>query len=269
MRLVILCEGHTEQAVLRDFLAPYCTEFEKVEVINMSGAARLKTEFKYFAELELHSNPSTFVLCLIDLYNAPFSFPKSFEVAEDPFLEQYAYVQKYMQDQVDQTVRDRFFAFPIVMELETWLLADEEALRYFDNSISVWHTPESQLRPSEELKRLMKRVKGYDYDKRLHGKLLFSRASANRVYEDNCPHFEAIINQLLTLQNLPLPKQSTEYSIPNQELFNQLTTLQNKINSIWSEGEKQNDFTSDQIQQIELLEKAQKEILSQISSTEV
>ncbi|HEX3049492.1 MAG TPA: DUF4276 family protein, partial [Aggregatilineaceae bacterium] len=203
MRLVILCEGDTEERVLKDFLAPYCTKFGKnVHVISSKGAGNLKNEFQTIAELELRQDRETFVFCLIDVLNAPFSFPKEVMNSTEPYEARYDYIRRYMQELIGEELRSRFFAFPVLMELETWLLADIEALKdYFSpppsESLRRPPNPESVINPSEELGHWMWRFRNMKYKKTLHGPKLFKLASAKRVYEDNCPHFIQMINELL------------------------------------------------------------------------
>jgi hypothetical protein len=157
MRLVILCEGDTEKAVLRDFLKPFCGGFTRVDVYNARGAGRLKNEFKSLAELELRSDSQAVVFCLIDMLNAPFIFPRRVESDPSPSHAQYIYIKQYMEERIDEALRDRFFAFPVVMEIETWLLADADALNAYlspprDHRFERAHHPEDVIYPSHELK---------------------------------------------------------------------------------------------------------------------
>jgi len=209
MRLVIICEGHTEEAVLKDFLKPYCSKFSKVTVINARGSGniagkgtgKLKSEFKTLTELELDDDEAV-VFCLIDLYQAPFNFPKSVTDDPDPLKASVLHIQKDMKDQIDKSVRDRFYPIVVVQEIETWILADEEALKnYFSKSVKSPYAPESIEPPSDKLKQLSKqhRKGNRSYSKTLDGLALFRVMDAKRVYADNCPHFKAFIDQLIAV----------------------------------------------------------------------
>jgi hypothetical protein len=227
MRLVILCEGFTEKRVLKAFLEPYCRGFKRVDCIippGQAGASRLKQEFKRLAETELQSDANAVVFCLIDLLQGPFTYPKTVENDAEPHLARAAYVKRFMEESTHSTVRSHFFAFPIVMELETWLLADSEALNKFfrTSDIAGWHSPEMVARPSDELKSLMNRFRSADYEKTLHGERLFQLTHAKHVYEDNCPHFEVIVNKLLELQGIEQSKPEPRFEIPDAELYEQL-----------------------------------------------
>jgi Domain of unknown function (DUF4276) len=234
MNLVILCEGFTEKKILKEFLRPYCPSFEHIEIVTPSGvggAARLKQEFKKLAETALETDTESIVFCLIDLLQAPFSFPKHIEDDVDPYQARYVYIQHYMQTQIKETLRQRFYAFPVFMELETWLLADVQALKRFfrTNSLTAWVSPESVLKPAYELKILMRMYRAEEYEKVRQGAQLFKSTDAKIVYDDNCPHFVELINKLLEIQGLPSEKTTSLFQIPNRELYEQLASLERQL----------------------------------------
>ena len=183
MRLTILCEGDTEERVLKDFLQPYCTEFESVQVISSKGASKLKGEFKDIAELTLKSDEEAIVICLIDLYEAPFSYPKRVQESSDPLIAQYNYIKKYMEEKIAEPLQERFYAFPVVMELETWLLADVDNLNTFcrTQNIKPYPEPETIEHPVKELKDLSRRYRNREYSKVIDGQELFKRIDAKTV----------------------------------------------------------------------------------------
>lgn len=259
MRLVILCEGFTEKKVLKAFLEPYCTGFSHVSCTTPSGQAgsgRLKQEFKKLAETELEVDPNAVVLCLIDLLQAPFTYPKAVENDSEPYLARAAYVKQYMEDAVDSSVRNRFFAFPVVMELETWLLADPEALNTFfrTNDIRGWHSPEMVAHPSGELKMLMNRFRSRDYSKTLYGAQLFELAQAERIYDDNCPHFEVIVNKLLELQGIAQSEAEPRFAVPDAELYGQLHELYQACEHHFDDCDRRGEMTEADVQIIENIE---------------
>lgn len=238
MRLVILCEGHTEQRVLKDFLAPYCTNFDHVEVISSQGADRLKSEFKYLAEIALLDNPDAFVFCLIDVYQAPFSYPSYVGQTAEPVSAKFAYIKKNMEREIDKTLSDRFFAFPVVMEVETWLLADPAPLNDYlkPDTLLHYHTPETVSHPAHELKELFRKHKKSEYSKTVNGERLFNQTDAQKVYEDNCPHFELLINALRRVQGETIADNPDTYSIPHEKLYQRLADLEKKRNQIIEEA---------------------------------
>ncbi len=184
--LWILCEGATELAVLKTFLQPYWSvRFAQCEVIRFDGAGDLKNRFKQDAEQPLSDDPACAVLCLLDLHEEPFGVYRRGQMTH---AEGFSELQKQLRGRISPEFHPRFGAFPIVMELETWLLADpqiqEQVLK------RVYHCPEDIEHPAEEF--------GRTYKKLIDGKRLFGQASAKRVYEDNCPYFKMMIDWLIT-----------------------------------------------------------------------
>jgi hypothetical protein len=266
MRLVILCEGDTEKRVLKDFLAPYVHGFQRVTISNMAGSSRLVQEFKGRAELELQDDPEAVVFCLIDLLEAPFAFPRAVEQDADPQNARCTYIQRYMRKQIAPALRNRFHVFPVVMELETWLLADVEALRsYFrTNDIAGQTAPERVQQPAAELKSLHHRFGKGDYVKTIDGQALFNHASAERVYNDQCPHFEELVNALLQLQGIPATKTAPQFAPVKMTLFDQWAALQQRIDDHWETASRHNELSDEACQQIEALETQQKSIEQQL-----
>lgn len=237
MRLVILCEGYTEEAILKDFLAPYCTRFDEVKIINAKGSSNLIGGYKTLAETEIQARSDVIVFCLIDVYKAPFTYPKTVHQSAEPFLEQYAYIKQYMEEKIAPEFQENFFAFPVMMDIETWLLADVEGLNdYFKprqaQRLSVYSSPETVTHPAKEIEKIWHRFKNRSYDKVLQGTRLFRRVQAERVYDDNCPHFEAIVNKLLKLQGLSVSKAEPQFEHPDAELYRQLAELQDQHDEI-------------------------------------
>lgn len=244
MRLVILCEGHTEDRVIKDFFAPYCPKFSRIDVINTKGSGNLANEFEVLADLELEDDPQVYVFCLIDLLNVPFTFPPYVHEANDPHSEKFKWLQIYMRGKITESKRDRFFAFPVVMEPETWLLADEQALNdYFrpptSNPIKCPHAPEEIEEPTAMLSGWIRQFRPHDYSykKMIHGSALFRLTNAQRVYDDNCPHFKLLIDELKRVQGEDVDPAS-QYSIPNETLYLKWAELERKRDNFWQEFEQ-------------------------------
>ncbi len=270
MRLVILCEGDTEKRVLKEFLAPYCSTFSRIDVLNSRGSGNLKQAFYPLAELELDDDPDAVVFCLIDLLEVPYSFPTETNNSPDPNHAKFMFIQGIMRHRVKESVRERFFVFPVVMELETWLLADDQALMtYFHPPASAhnirYYEPESISRPSDELSNLVRRFRTKEdgYKKTTHGPNIFRVASAQRVYADNCPHFKLLIDQLQRVQGLKTDE-SPPVLIPHHELYQKLEDIEEQYNSLWEKIEEQGDLTDQDCVQIDFLEREKERIAAEI-----
>ncbi|MCK6578877.1 MAG: DUF4276 family protein [Anaerolineae bacterium] len=174
--LLILCEGETEKHVLKSFLQPYTSRrFTDVEILAYDGNGDLKTNFKADAERQLKTEPSSSVICLVDLHEEPFGVVEPSMNTHDAF----AAVQKFMRNSIDARYRARFGAFPVVMEPETWLLADSTVMAFL--KLPVQPAPESIKRPAAWLER---EIQG-GYKKGSRAQTVFRKCGATRVFDDN------------------------------------------------------------------------------------
>lgn len=264
MRLTILCEGDTEERVLKYFLQPYCGEFESIQVISSKGASKLEREFPNITELTLRSDEEAIVICLIDLYEAPFEPPKHVLESYNPLIAHYSYIKKYMEEKIDSSLRDRFYAFPVVMEIETWLFADVSVLNSFfrTTDILAYTAPETLNHPAKQLNDYSRRYRNREYSKVIDGQALFNRIEAKTVFEDNCPHFNLIINQLLHLQNLETQSQSMSVNIPDNHLYHQFAQLYQQREHLEEESLQASSDSelTDYIERIDQIDKAIHEI---------
>lgn len=202
--LLILCEGDTEAEVLKPFLRPFWEiRFDKADVLHYGGNGELKRNFKADTELYLTQRQDSSVLCLMDLFNEPFNIYSSSSMS---VAEGFEAVQRFMYAQITPTLRHRFAAYPVVMEIETWLLADPMIQTYLGQDIP---NPETIAHPCGFLEQLY-RLRNHKYKKKSDGKKLFDRASATRVYEDTCPHFNQLADWLKNAPPAPAPPANQE-----------------------------------------------------------
>jgi hypothetical protein len=190
MHLLILCEGKTEGEVLEEFLKPFWSaRFQSVEIQHYTGNGQLGARLKADAELQLRTEADSWVLCLVDLYKEPF---RVYNRQRMSIEEGFAAVRKELYLRVDAQYHARFGGFPVVMELETWLLADQHIQQRMG---STFTQPENILHPVRELEKWYE-SRRKAYKKLTSGQLLFREASAERVYADNCPHFNQMADWL-------------------------------------------------------------------------
>lgn len=198
--LYIFCEGYTEADTLRTFLQPYWSRrFVACEVIRYVGSGGLMVQFAADAKRELTAEPGASVLCLIDLYKEPFNLYKSGKMSHRHGFE---LVKQRLEAEIPAIFQTRFGAFPVVMEVETWLLSDQKIQQDLGVSFQV---PEDIEHPAEALRKIRP-----NYKKRIDGIELFRRASAKRVYDDNCPHFKLMIDWLINPPAKATPPVSKE-----------------------------------------------------------
>lgn len=186
LKLIVFCEGDTEYYTLKDFLSPYWTKrFKSCKPINMGGNAKLKNRFLQDAK-DFLEDPNNYVLCLVDLFEEPFQLSKT----PVTHAENYELIRKFMYFGIPETQRERFGGFPVMMELETWLLADSDVMAYIGKKCPI--APENIEHPAEFLKGAWQTDPTRSWTKGDTVLKLYRRASAERVYQDNCPHFNQI-----------------------------------------------------------------------------
>lgn len=210
--LYIFCEGHTEADVLISFLRPYWKQsFTGCEIVRYSGAGDLKAKYVLDATHIFKTEPRAAILCLIDLYEEPF---RVYDRDRMGLETGFSALQSALMHPIPPSERHRFGAFPVVMELETWLLADPVLQKRWQVS---YPQPETIYRPSQVLKKIL----SSGYNKRIDGRRLFGDANAQRVYDDSCPHFRHMIHWL---EN-PLPELPFKRSVAYLERENQFQRL--------------------------------------------
>jgi hypothetical protein len=177
LTLNVLVEGDTEAVVVKDFLSPYWqVRFKKCVVVNYEGSGNLK--MKYGKETKrLLEQPDQAVMVLIDVKNDPFHVSTS----APSQIEAYRQVQTILYRGVGMSESERLAVFPVVKEVETWLLADPTI-----TGKTIAH-PENEENPASLIR---------NYRKGQRAKPFFERASAQVVYADNCPHFVKMVDWL-------------------------------------------------------------------------
>ncbi|MDX1992416.1 MAG: DUF4276 family protein [bacterium] len=201
--LFIICEGHTEANTLKAFLRPYWSKrFDDCQILRRDGNQDVITKLREDVEIALNGYPENAVLCLIDLYEEPFGVYKREMTREEGFRK----VKERLEALVAPQFHTRFGAFPVVMEVETWLLVDLD-----------YSSPEEVERPAKELKKLKP-----NYNKGIDGSRLFRSASAQRVYDDNCPHFKLMIDWLVAE---PIEQTREVEEDPNQQQLRRVAII--------------------------------------------
>lgn len=185
--LYMLVEGQTEKAIMEDFLRPYWEKrFNKCYISNLKGGGNVKASYPNQTKIAL-SKPDQAVLILIDLKNNPFGIITSASTnAED-----YEQIRKIMYASLGMEESARLGIFPVVVEPETWLLADPTIQNKYQLKPAVYAYPENQ----DDADATVKQYIRY-YNKGESAKKYFEQANAVDVYEDNCPHFCKLVDWL-------------------------------------------------------------------------
>jgi hypothetical protein len=215
-RLIIVCEGPTENEFCMEVLAPeflkkdICIEAPLVKKSN--GGIVPWPNIKRQIETHLHEG-NAYVSLLVDYYGIKDSylFPGWKESKEIfPLSDRWEYLCERMKTDITVELAPRFIPYMQIHEFESLLFSDievfknnfdtnaelnysilEKALNEFDGPEDINSRP--NLAPS---KRLLEAIPGYD--KVIYGNCIATEIGLNRIRE-KCPLFNRWITILLTL----------------------------------------------------------------------
>ncbi len=220
--LLILCEGDLEKKVLCQFLQPYWSQhFRDCIMVNYEGNGGFKGNVKSDAKRHLSYHKENYVLCLLDLYQAPYEI---YDRTRMTHAEGFIALQNILLSYAAPHQQQRFGAFPVVMEIEPWLLADPNIQEKYCGG-TAFPLPETEVHPRSALQGIFKERRKR-YRETIEGAQMFSDASAIRIYEDSAPHFRLIIDWLIAP---PRPEQPVWDDTQDMQWRSQLKTLYNEL----------------------------------------
>ncbi|HXJ93427.1 MAG TPA: DUF4276 family protein [Terriglobia bacterium] len=168
-KIVILCEGKTEELAVRHLVARQwkADNLAAVGLSTINLRAKVKDAGKS-ARVELDKKEVVAVFTLIDLYG----MKQVTHPSNDALEQKVERVREWLRAQIDHPRADRFFPHVSVHETEAWILAEGHALaaRLKDTSIKPDPNAESknfQRPPSTRLNELFQRRRQQPYHKRL------------------------------------------------------------------------------------------------------
>lgn len=202
-RLIIICEGETEQEFSQDLLTPYF--FEKG--IQISSPTIKKTNggivkwnvLKKQIENHLRHETNAHVTTLIDLYGLPADYPNYNKINVEE-------IETGMKEGINESLNERFIPYIQRHEFECFIFASKDVLHSnfkeeeanftdiekvianFPNLEDINNSPETA--PS---KRLSKHIKGYN--KVVYGACLASEIGLSTIRQ-KCPRFNNWITEL-------------------------------------------------------------------------
>jgi hypothetical protein len=222
LTLNILVEGDTEAEIARGFLEHYWEHrFTKCQVFNSRGSGNLKAHYVRDTK-KLLSTPDQAVLVLIDIKNDPFGVQSNSADA----AEAYRVLRAILYGKLGMQESDLVGIFPIVVEPETWLIADPNIQKTYLHKI--YDHPETEVDPTAIIKR---DIPGYR--KGRGATKIFAKASAKDVYDDNCPHFKYLVDWIRgekpTPDNSYTSKNDPQKAQEMNDLEKQFSDLTEKI----------------------------------------
>lgn len=201
-RIIVLCEGKTEERAVRYFVArQWAAEgLASVGLDRKDLHAHLE-KVGTFASNYLDERDVLAVFTLIDLYKMT---RVRHEPADQPDTK-VERVRRWLTDQVKHPRAPDFYPHVSVHEVEAWILAEGTALatRLHDANITADREAESrnfQKPPSARLNELCRTKKKRSYQKIEDGEPLFSKMEFQPVYS-SCRYFRAFYDDLKRVAN--------------------------------------------------------------------
>lgn len=214
-RLVIVCEGETEQAFCREVLAAYLTELAiEAPLIKKSGGG-IVAWASIRKQIKMHLREGNcFVTTFFDFYGIEVNheFPHWAEAQQlkDKY-EQIKLIEAGMRDAIDANMRNRFIPYLQLHEFEALLFSNQDAMfnaiPTIDESKRIlleeifknFPNPEliNKQREASPSHRLLSLIIGYD--KIIYGTILAEAIGIDAMLA-SCPHFSEWIKKLKELQ---------------------------------------------------------------------
>ena len=213
-RLIIICEGQTEQEFCKDILLPYFLSNEMViqypTIKKSAGGIVPWGELKKQVENHLKQEPEVFVTTLIDYYGIKENhlFPDwALAHTKTDRGERMSVLETGMKNAVDESLRHRFLPYIQLHEFEGLLFNE---ISVFDSNFEISEfTDRNELvriitaHPNPEMindgvttapsKRLKQLIKGYN--KVVYGACLAHSIGLERIMQ-KCPRFNAWIGRI-------------------------------------------------------------------------
>lgn len=196
-RIVVPCEGDTEDVAVRHFVARQW----KSDGLGFVGLHRIRLDGKLqnvgkFANCYLDEQDVLAVLALVDLQG----MTRVDHQLQDNLEIKIQRVRKWLSAQVNHTRANQFFAHVCVHQTEAWILAEGRALAARLNDPGIEPDPNAEVKnfqnpPSNRINDLFLRNKKRRYNKITDGTPLFTAMRFAPVY-DSCRYFRAFYDDL-------------------------------------------------------------------------
>lgn len=197
-RIVVLCEGDTEEVAIRHFVARQWQQ-DGLSAVglaprNLNGHS---DKIKPFAADYLDETSVLAVFTLVDLYGMNLVTHAS----NDELNTKVERVKEWLRDQAQPHGRARdFFPHVSVHEVEAWILAEGSALSQRLRDPSIKPDREAELKnfqkpPKKRIDELFWRNRKTRYKEIADGQALFSKMAFEPVY-DYCRYFREFYDEL-------------------------------------------------------------------------
>jgi hypothetical protein len=196
-RIIVLCEGDTEELALRHFVARQW-ELDGLGSVGLRGInlnGKPQNAGKY-ANLYLGEQEVRAVFTLVDLQGMAQVVHQPHDILEAKIKR----VQYWLRGQVNHARANQFIPHVCVHQTEAWILAEGYALAARLKDAGITPDPNAEVKnfqnpPSVRLNELFLRIKSRRYNKTVDGTPLFAAMQFVPVY-NACPHFRAFYDDL-------------------------------------------------------------------------
>jgi len=216
-RIIIICEGQTEQSFCNDVLQPYFSQrgilLHTPTTKKKNGGIVCWEALKHQIELHLLEDKTAFVTTLIDYYGlyAHHGFPRWDEAEQKTDRnKRMEILESGMKNDVRENLQSRFIAYIQLHEFEGILFSDISVFgksfekqefadyAYLESTIQEHSNPEminnrSETAPSKRLSKIIR-----NYSKIVHAPLLAHDIGLVKIRE-KCPRFTNWISQIENL----------------------------------------------------------------------
>ncbi|MBI3764814.1 MAG: DUF4276 family protein [Chloroflexi bacterium] len=196
-RIVILCEGETEEIAIRYFVKRQweADGLNSIGIHPIDLRAKLEDVFSYVPRYRLDPHVVA-VFTIVDLYG----MNRVQHDIDDDMAAKVNRVKTWLRDEFGPAFEGFFYPHVSVHEVEAWLLAEGNCLakRLKDSGIKPDRYAESRNLddpPSKRISKLFRNRRGDGYGKTNDGTPLFKCVQFGPVY-DTCQHFREFYNQL-------------------------------------------------------------------------
>lgn len=211
-RILILCEGQTEETFVNDTLNPHLVTYQRWAVPILASTKRTATGshrggIVSYAKLRreidklLRDSDARCVTTMIDYYGLPADFPAKAAVQGQSPYERVAFLERALADDIGDV---RFYPFLMLHEFEALLFSEPDTLREYlrpadlqrlFGSLAQCATPEEindgpDTHPAARITRSKP-----DYSKPIDG-ILIAKAIGLATMRERCPHFAQWVGYL-------------------------------------------------------------------------
>ncbi len=192
-KIIVLCEGKTEQKAVKHFIEPQWKKDGLGSIALVTKNLNAKME-NVFDRVPIHRNePAVLaVFTLIDLYGMNRVKHKSGSTVR----EKVEVVRMWLSDNLDTDLPGFFHPHVSVHEVEAWLLADGKCITSDVEPLLKAEEKNFQNPPKARIDAMLKKRRhGDGYGEVKDGTTMFKRARFDIVYQ-SCPHFKAFYDDL-------------------------------------------------------------------------